>query len=202
MDQQKIGEFLKNLRKEKNITQEQLGEALGVSGRTVSRWETSRNLPDISLLAEIAEFYDVSIVEIIDGERKSENMKDETKKVVESMTDYAEAEQENRLKEIRKMSISGAIAAVVYLILDTIGIPEGNTVLSNISTYCLTLIFVCVILTPLLATGLIEKMRWRKKVESGLKGLPKPVAWLIIVLAAFAVAILIKYILAAFFPAL
>ena len=68
MDQKKIGRFLKELRKEKDITQEQLAEKIKVSGRTVSRWETGSNMPDISLLAELADFYDVSISEIIDGE--------------------------------------------------------------------------------------------------------------------------------------
>ncbi|MBR3514947.1 MAG: helix-turn-helix transcriptional regulator, partial [Lachnospiraceae bacterium] len=47
MDQIKIGTFLKTLRKEKNLTQEQLAEKLGVSNRTVSRWETGTNMPDI-----------------------------------------------------------------------------------------------------------------------------------------------------------
>ena len=79
MDQIKIGAFIKELRKEKRLTQEQLAEKLNVSGRTVSRWETGTNMPDISLLTELAEFFDVSIPEIIDGERKSENMKEELK---------------------------------------------------------------------------------------------------------------------------
>ena len=51
MDQKKIGSFLKELRKEKKITQEAFAEILQVSGRTVSRWETGSNMPDISLLA-------------------------------------------------------------------------------------------------------------------------------------------------------
>ena len=79
MEQQKIGSFLKELRKEQNLTQEQFAEQLGVSGRSVSRWETGINMPDISLLVEIAEFYDVSISEIIDGERKSGKMNEEVK---------------------------------------------------------------------------------------------------------------------------
>lgn len=83
MDQRKIGFFLKELRKEKNLTQEQLAEKMNVSGRTVSRWETGHNMPDISLLVELAEFYDVSIPEIIDGERKSESMEKEVKEVAE-----------------------------------------------------------------------------------------------------------------------
>ena len=71
MDQIKIGAFLKALRKEKNLTQEQAAEQLGVSNRTVSRWETGTNMPDISLLLVIAELYGVSIPELIDGESKS-----------------------------------------------------------------------------------------------------------------------------------
>ena len=61
MDQKQIGSFLKELRKERKLTQEQLAEKLNVSGRTVSRWETGNNMPDISLLLEISELYDVSI---------------------------------------------------------------------------------------------------------------------------------------------
>ncbi len=93
MDQTKVGAFLKDLRKEKEITQEQLAEELGVSGRTISRWETGKNMPDISLLVEIAEFFDVSIPEIIKGERKSESMEEEVKEVAETMSDYAKAEK-------------------------------------------------------------------------------------------------------------
>lgn len=65
MDQKKIGSFLKELPKEKNITQETFAEILQVSGRTVSRRETGSNMPDISLLVEIAEFFDVSILEML-----------------------------------------------------------------------------------------------------------------------------------------
>ena len=91
MDQQKVGSFLKELRKEKDITQEQLAEQLNVSGRTVSRWETGNNMPDISILVELADFYDVSIPEIIDGERKSETMNKEVKETALKLSEYAEA---------------------------------------------------------------------------------------------------------------
>ena len=59
MDQKKIGLFLKELRKEKTLTQSQLAEQLNVSDRTVSRWETGTNLPDLSILVELADFYDI-----------------------------------------------------------------------------------------------------------------------------------------------
>ena len=61
MDQVKIGSFLRELRKEKALTQEQLAEQFGVSGRTVSRWENGNNMPDISILIELADFYEVDI---------------------------------------------------------------------------------------------------------------------------------------------
>lgn len=104
MDQKKIGSFLKELRKEKGITQEELAEILTISGRTVSRWETGSNMPDISLLLEIAEFYDVSIPEIINGERKSESMEKEVKEVVEAMSDYASTEKTLLLKRAKIIS--------------------------------------------------------------------------------------------------
>ena len=88
MDQKKIGLFLKELRKEKGITQEAFAEMLNISGRTVSRWETGNNLPDISLLVSIADFYEVDVREIIEGERKSE-MNEEIKDVANKMADYA-----------------------------------------------------------------------------------------------------------------
>ena len=73
MDQKKTGYFLKQLRNEKKLTQEQLAEKFQITSRTVSRWETGSNMPDISMLLELADFYEVDIREIIDGERKSDH---------------------------------------------------------------------------------------------------------------------------------
>ncbi len=89
MEQKKIGIFLKKLRKENNLTQEELGEKLNVSGRTVSRWETGSNMPDISMLVALSDFYRVSISEIIDGERKCENMNQETRDTAIKIAEYS-----------------------------------------------------------------------------------------------------------------
>lgn len=99
MDQKKVGLFLKTLRKEKNITQEVLAETLNVSGRTVSRWETGSNMPDISLLVELSEFYQVSISEIIDGERKSEKMNQDVKDTAVKMAEYSKNELSTQKKK-------------------------------------------------------------------------------------------------------
>ena len=72
MDQIKIGNFIKNLRREKGLTQEQLAERFGVARRTVSRWETGSNMPDLDILMEMSDFYAVDLRELLDGERKDE----------------------------------------------------------------------------------------------------------------------------------
>ncbi len=100
MDQIKIGCFLKELRKEKQLTQEALAERLGVSNRTVSRWETGSNMPDIGMLVDLADLYDVSIPEIIDGERKSENMNQETRETAAAMAEYSRNEVKNGKRKV------------------------------------------------------------------------------------------------------
>ena len=98
MDTKKIGEFLKVLRKERGLTQEQLAEILLVSGRTISRWETGTNMPDLSILIKMAEFYNVEVKEILDGERKSENMDKELKETLSKVADYNKLEKERVTK--------------------------------------------------------------------------------------------------------
>ncbi|MDO4344446.1 MAG: helix-turn-helix domain-containing protein [Eubacteriales bacterium] len=98
MNPKEIGAFLKQLRNEKGITQEQLAEILGVSGRTVSRWETGTNLPDLSILVQISEYYDVEIKEILNGERKNENMDSELKETLLKVADYDELKKRQAAK--------------------------------------------------------------------------------------------------------
>ncbi len=81
MDMQKIGKFLAELRREKKLTQEQLGEQLGVTNKTISRWETGTYLPPVEMLQILSEFYNVSINEILCGERlNDENYKKQAEK--------------------------------------------------------------------------------------------------------------------------
>lgn len=98
MDSKKIGLFLKKLRKEKKLTQEQIAEIFGVSGRTVSRWETGTNMPDLSILIQIADYYNVDIKEILNGGRKSEIMDNELKETLLKVADYSEAEKKKSLQ--------------------------------------------------------------------------------------------------------
>lgn len=191
MDQMKIGCFLKTLRKEKGLTQEQLAEHLSVSARTVSRWETGSNMPDISLLLEIAELYNVGIPEIIRGERKEEPMKEETKEIARTMSQYAESEKEFIIKHFQVQSIVGVAALAVYAVLDLTGLALNHESLTTLSTVCLTLVFVMTIMSPLYATGVLFKLRNKKL----LPGLPLPLRLLLAAAMGYGAAHLIKYLL-------
>lgn len=117
MDQMKIGMFFKELRKEKGLTQEQLAERLGVSRRTVSRWETGSNMPDLDILIELSDYYQVELRELLDGERKGEKMDKELEETVLKVADYSNDEKQKLTRRMHILFIGGLIAAVVYLIL-------------------------------------------------------------------------------------
>ena len=117
MDQQKIGQFLRECRKEKGITQEQLAEMLGVTNRSVSRWETGSNLPDLDILIEMADYYDVELRELLDGERKSEKMNKELEETVLKVAEYSNEDKIKLTKRMHLLFIGGFVAAVTYMIL-------------------------------------------------------------------------------------
>ena len=72
MNLAKVGKFITELRKEQSLTQEQLGEKIGVTNKTISRWETGTYLPPADALLALSELYGVSINEILAGKRISE----------------------------------------------------------------------------------------------------------------------------------
>lgn len=162
MDQKKIGSFLKELRKEKGITQEEFAENLNVSGRTVSRWETGTNMPDISLLVEIAEVFDVSIPEIINGERKSEIMEKEVKEVAEAMSDYAVAEKSVLLKRVKLISIIGLISLVIGLTMESIHDDSMIPIYESVKGNCLGLGVGALVTMVLYTTGILDRIKNKK----------------------------------------
>ncbi len=69
MNQEKIGTFISECRKQKNLTQEQLANIIGVSNRTISKWENGNNMPDYSILPILCETLDITINELLSGEK-------------------------------------------------------------------------------------------------------------------------------------
>ena len=196
MDQKKIGSFLRELRKEQGITQEQFAEKLGVSARTISRWETGNNMPDISLLSEIADYYGVGIPEIIAGERKSDEMNEEVKEVADAMSDYAGEEKAKLVKSIRNLSIIGLIALIIYMVLGETGAYERNTLFRYAYGYSEALIYVTVVMFPLYTTGLLSRLRIRNTDRGRIPG---PALKVMAFITAFAVAALIRIVLSKIF---
>ena len=68
MNQEKIGKFIAERRKEKNMTQEQLAEKMGVTAKTISRWENGKTMPDYSLLKDLCNELDTNVNEFLSGE--------------------------------------------------------------------------------------------------------------------------------------
>lgn len=199
MDQMKIGNFLKELRKEKGITQAQLAETLNVSARTVSRWETGSNMPDISILVDIADYYDISIPEIINGERKSEIMNEEERKIAKTMSDYATTEKEKIFKEMKIQSIMGVCALVLYWILHETDAYMYSDALEKLTGYCETLVSVSVIMMAAYTTGSLSKLRSKSWKVFMIENLPKPVRLIVSAVVAFCGAAMIKLALVHFF---
>ena len=115
MDQQKIGEFLKTLRKDKNLTQEELADKMNVSRRTVSRWETGSNLPDLSILVELADLYDVDMREIFNGERKNETVDKDLKETMLMAADYTDDNMKKVMKRMQLMFIGASAGYKVFV---------------------------------------------------------------------------------------
>ena len=127
MDQVKVGRFLKELRNEKRITQEQLAEQFHVSNRTVSRWENGNNLPDLDILIELSDYYEVDLRELLNGERKSEKMDKDIKDTVLQAVDYTNAETEKINKRVRLCNAIAMGLFVLYMIFKDTAVYQNNT---------------------------------------------------------------------------
>lgn len=118
MNQLKIGSFLRELRKEKGITQEELASKLMVSNRSVSRWENGVNMPDFDLLLEISKLYEVGIDELLNGERKSENMDKTSEETMIKVAEYTNLDKEKYIKRMNRMLITGIFVMLIALYID------------------------------------------------------------------------------------
>ncbi len=100
MDQKKIGGFISILRKDKGFTQEELGAYLGVTNKTVSRWETGKYMPDIALIPEVCRLLDVTVNELLYGER----MEDDSFRKQADATILDILEKDSRLRRQKQLS--------------------------------------------------------------------------------------------------
>ena len=73
MNQEKIGKYISDLRKENDMTQEQLAEKMGVTDKSISRWENGNTMPDISMLVQLSEILNTTLPELINGRRMTKD---------------------------------------------------------------------------------------------------------------------------------
>ena len=107
MNQEKIGKFISSKRKEKKITQSELGEKLGVSDRTIGNWENGRNMPDLSLFKPLCEELGITINELLSGEEIKDNYQEKFEENIVNTIDYSN-------KKISKYSNIVGLILVIF----------------------------------------------------------------------------------------
>ena len=124
MEQDKIGEFIAKLRKEKNMTQQQLADKLCVTDRAVSNWEHGRRLPDYSILKELCDILSISINELFAGKRiEKENY---NKIADENLLNVIEKIDEENKKFQKRMTIALLITVLSTMLIISL-LPLKNT---------------------------------------------------------------------------
>lgn len=126
MDQVKIGKFIAEMRKSVGLTQDELGERLFIKGQSVSKWERGLNLPDTSILLELSEILNVSVTEILKGERIDNKNKDNNKPKTLSpeLVKYVKKKQDKRL--FRRVIILGVALTFIIIILFLYSVNNYN----------------------------------------------------------------------------
>lgn len=131
MDVEKIGQFIKELRKEKSLTQKEVAERLNVSEKTISKWETGKGFPDICFMLPLCKLFGISTNELLSGERLNERQ-------------YVEKAEEN-IAALVSDRTSPRTKAIVSAISCTLSILS-SLALIIISAYCIDEIWLCLLL--------------------------------------------------------
>lgn len=132
MDQEKIGKFIQNTRKAKNLTQEELAQKLGVTNKSVSRWENGKCMPDLSLIKDICKELDISINDFLSGEHVDK--KDYEKKLEENIIEVTNYNNKNKRKNFSIfLIVLILLSPLIYLLINTIDGSGFNYI--NIDEY-------------------------------------------------------------------
>ena len=115
MDQIKIGSFIQDKRKEKNITQSELAEKLGITDRAVSKWERGICLPDSGIMQDLCNILDITINDLFSGEVV--DMKDNERKLEENLIEMTKLKEDKDKQLLALEYVIGFIASITFLIL-------------------------------------------------------------------------------------
>ena len=132
MNQEKIGKFISELRKEKNLTQDQLGEKLNINGKSISKWETGTNMPDISNLVMLSKIFNVSVNELLSGEKNVNKAKTDLN--ILNLANYYKANNKNKIM-IFSMMIVILTTIIIFLVSNTYFINNfGKNLIYKVSS--------------------------------------------------------------------
>ncbi len=115
MNQEKIGKFIANLRKEQKLTQEQLAEKLGVTDKSVSRWENGKTMPDISMLSILANELNCTIQELLNGRKMTKEELLDLRENINNLVEYESNQQIKKDKKFNKYNMIGAITLILAI---------------------------------------------------------------------------------------
>ena len=125
MDQIKIGKFITECRKKKNLTQAQLAENLNITDRAISKWETGKSMPDFDIMLKLCEILEISVNELLCGEMINMEQKDEQLNELILQMAKNEERYHKRLRHSAYVIIATSMVALVCLItLISLLIPE------------------------------------------------------------------------------
>ena len=140
MDCEKLGQLILQLRKEKGLTQEQFAEKLGVSNRSVSRWENGTNMPDFDVVIEIVKHFDITVDEFLNGERKKHSTEHKETETIQKISDYNRIEKQKIQKRIHFLFVMAILAFIFYGIIDFSELQEAE-IYRDLATYAMGIIF-------------------------------------------------------------
>ncbi len=115
MDQIKIGRFIAQQRKEHGLTQAQLAEKFNISDRAVSKWETGRAMPDSSIMLELCGLLDISVNELLSGEKIA--MRDYDKAAEENLLRMKKQEEQSNGKLLAAEVVIGVMSTVAFAVM-------------------------------------------------------------------------------------
>ena len=144
MDQLKIGKFIAECRKQKNLTQMQLAEKLGITDKAISKWERSIAMPDTSIMLELCDILGISVNELLSGEKISmENNNQKNEQLLLAMAKELEKKNKtiwNAMWVIMTVSILGLIGGLAII---AFFMPEGPWMLVAILSLCVVFLIPC-----------------------------------------------------------
>lgn len=117
MDNEKFGRFIVELRKEKNMTQKEMADQFHITNKAISKWERGLSFPDISMLKPLAEFFGVTILELLNGERdRMQEIDIETR--VLTILKKIEKEKNRKIKKVMGLSfLIIMLSAIIFFML-------------------------------------------------------------------------------------